>query len=137
MRHSRIQGRGGNDPSLAALERGLPGPCTEGETSVMALSAVCPGGGSGIGRATSVALADRGVHVMVGDVDLDGAQETARLIEARGGVAHWHQVDVADEAQVEEFVARGIATHGPLDCAANVAGTHAGLGACTAEVTAV
>ena len=103
----------------------------------MAFSAVCTGGGSGIGRATSVALADRGVHVMVGDVDADGAQDTARLIKERGGVAHWHQVDVADEAQVEEFVATAIATHGRLDCAANVAGTHAGLGARTAEMSAV
>ena len=103
----------------------------------MAFSAVCTGGGSGIGRATSLALADRGVHVMVGDVDADGAQDTARLIKERGGVAHWHQVDVADEAQVEEFVATAIATHGPLDCAANVAGTHAGLGARTAEISAV
>jgi NAD(P)-dependent dehydrogenase (short-subunit alcohol dehydrogenase family) len=34
-------------------------------------------------------------------------------------------------------VATAIATHGPLDCAANVAGTHAALGARTAEVSAV
>jgi NAD(P)-dependent dehydrogenase (short-subunit alcohol dehydrogenase family) len=106
-----------------------------GEASSMELSAVCTGGGSGIGRASSLALADRGVRVMVGDIDADGARETVRLIEQRGGAADWRQVDVADEAQVEEFVAAAVDVYGPLACAANVAGTHAGLGARTADVS--
>lgn len=72
--------------------------------------------------------------MMVGDISADGADETARMIESRGGVARAEVVDVSDAAQVGRFVAEAVAAHGPLDCAANVAGTHDGLGALTADV---
>lgn len=97
--------------------------------------AVCIGGASGIGRATALALAAEGARVVVGDADEDGAEETARLVAERGGVATAAFVDVADEHHVERFIAAAVATYGPLSCAANVAGTHAGLGARTADVT--
>ena len=106
------------------------------DTPCMALSAVCTGGGSGIGRATSLALAARGARVMVGDIDREGAEETVRLVERGGGIARSAHVDVSDEGEVERFMAAAVAAHGPLDCAANVAGTHAGLGALTADVQA-
>lgn len=102
----------------------------------MEVCGLCTGGASGIGRATALALAARGVHVTVGDVDLAGAEETVRLIERNGARARAAAVDVADEAQVEAFVSAAVAAFGRLDCAANVAGTHAGLGASTADVSA-
>jgi NAD(P)-dependent dehydrogenase (short-subunit alcohol dehydrogenase family) len=71
---------------------------------------------------------------MVGDIDADGAEETARMIERQGGVSRSAAVDVSDPVQVERFVAEAVAAHGALDCAANVAGTHDGLGALTADV---
>lgn len=48
--------------------------------------AVVTGGGAngGIGHATALALAHAGAHVLVGDVDGDGAAETAREIRALG-----------------------------------------------------
>lgn len=100
----------------------------------MALSGFCTGAASGIGRATALALAARGTSVMVGDIDVGGAEETVRMIQRRGGVARAAVVDVSDPAQVERFVAEAVAAHGALDCAANVAGTHDGLGALTADV---
>ena len=42
------------------------------------------GGGRGIGRGIAEALAEAGAHVGVGDLSLQAAQETARLVEARG-----------------------------------------------------
>jgi NAD(P)-dependent dehydrogenase (short-subunit alcohol dehydrogenase family) len=106
------------------------------DTACMAPSAVCTGGGSGIGRATSLALAVRGAQVMVGDIDHEGAEETVRLVQRGGGTARSARVDVSDEGEVERFIAEAIEAHGPVDCAANVAGTHVGLGALTADVQA-
>ena len=58
------------------------------------------GGGSGIGRATSVRLASEGAVVAVIDLRLDAAQETARMINDAGGSAHAFSADVRDRAQI-------------------------------------
>jgi NAD(P)-dependent dehydrogenase (short-subunit alcohol dehydrogenase family) len=97
--------------------------------------AVCTGGASGIGRATAVALGRRGASVMVGDVDETGGVETAGLVREAGGDAEFRRTDIAEPAEVEALVAAAVERFGRLDCAANVAGTHAGLGALTADVT--
>ena len=43
------------------------------------------GAGHGIGRATTVRLADEGAAVLCFDLKPEGAEETALLIEGRGG----------------------------------------------------
>jgi NAD(P)-dependent dehydrogenase (short-subunit alcohol dehydrogenase family) len=85
-------------------------------------SALVTGGGSGIGRATALAMAREGAWVAVADITVEGAQETARLIEAAGGQASALAVDVTDEASVAAMVAATVAAHGGLDCAFNNAG---------------
>jgi NAD(P)-dependent dehydrogenase (short-subunit alcohol dehydrogenase family) len=62
------------------------------------------GGGSGIGRAASIRLAEEGAAVGVLDVNLNAAQETAHSITKAGGSAVAVQVDVS----IEEQVARGV-----------------------------
>ena len=47
-------------------------------------AAVLTGAGSGIGRATAIALSARGCGVVASDVDADRAEETADLIRAPG-----------------------------------------------------
>jgi NAD(P)-dependent dehydrogenase (short-subunit alcohol dehydrogenase family) len=64
--------------------------------------AAVTGAGSGIGRASALALAAEGARVAVTDVNLTGAQETADLITAHGGAAQAVGMDVADPAQVRE-----------------------------------
>jgi glucose 1-dehydrogenase/3-oxoacyl-[acyl-carrier protein] reductase len=59
------------------------------------------GGGSGIGRATSLRLASEGAAVAVIDLGLDVAQETARMISDAGGSAHAFVADVRDRAQIQ------------------------------------
>ncbi len=60
-------------------------------------NALVIGGGSGMGRAAALALAEGGARVMVADLDQDAARATAR--EAGGGSKDW-AVDVADPASV-------------------------------------
>jgi NAD(P)-dependent dehydrogenase (short-subunit alcohol dehydrogenase family) len=84
--------------------------------------ALVTGGGSGIGRETSLLFARRGASVVVADIDLDNAQTVAAAIEAAGGKALALRVDVTDESSVQAMVARSVERFGAIDCAANNAG---------------
>jgi len=85
-------------------------------------SAFVTGAGSGIGRALSLLLADRGArHVVVADIDATAAEETARLIADNGGRAHALGLDVTDNEALEAAIRDTAATHG-LDIMANNAG---------------
>jgi NAD(P)-dependent dehydrogenase (short-subunit alcohol dehydrogenase family) len=97
-------------------------------------TALVTGGGSGIGRATSLALAREGAKVVVSDVVAEGGEETARLIQAAGGEAAFVRTNVAQAAEVEALVKQAVGTYGRLDCAFNNAGI-AGAAARTADYT--
>ncbi len=84
--------------------------------------ALVTGGGSGIGRATSLALAKEGAKVAVADVVVAGGEETVRMITAAGGEATFIKVDVAKAAEVEALIKKVVETYGRLDCAFNNAG---------------
>ncbi|WP_282792303.1 SDR family NAD(P)-dependent oxidoreductase [Streptomyces sp. CC224B] len=85
-------------------------------------TALVTGAASGIGRASAVLLAEAGATVHCADQDAPGLQETAARIEAGGGTAHPHVLDVAREAQVERTVADAATTTGRLDVLAAIAG---------------
>jgi NAD(P)-dependent dehydrogenase (short-subunit alcohol dehydrogenase family) len=97
--------------------------------------ALCTGAASGIGRAAAMALARRGACVVAGDVDVAGGQETVELVRGAGGEAEFARTDIAQPGDVEALVAKAVEQFGRLDAAANVAGTHAGLGQLTADVS--
>ena len=84
--------------------------------------ALVTGGGSGIGRASALALAREGATVVVADVNADGGKETAHQIEVAGGTASYVLTDVTDPVQVEALVATTVERFGRLDCALNNAG---------------
>jgi len=62
--------------------------------------ALVTAGGSGMGRASCRRFASEGAHVIVTDLDLDAAKETVSLIEADGGSAEAHRLDITDLAAI-------------------------------------
>src|ERR1700755_1103856 len=84
--------------------------------------ALVTGGGSGIGRATAVAMAREGARVAVSDLSKDGIEATGSLITAGGGQSIAIAGDVIDEAAVANMVARTVSAFGRIDCAFNNAG---------------
>ena len=92
------------------------------------------GGGSGIGRASALALAREGADVVVSDVVEEGGNETLRLIEEAGGKGLFLRGDVADATDVQRIIEEVEAHYGRLDCAFNNAGIE-GIQAPTADCT--
>ncbi|SDC91337.1 SDR family NAD(P)-dependent oxidoreductase [Rhodococcus tukisamuensis] len=85
-------------------------------------SAFVTGGGSGIGRASALALAAQGALVTVAGRTEATLDETARLVEEAGGEARFVVADVTDEAQIEMALEAAVAGIGRLDIALNNAG---------------
>jgi NAD(P)-dependent dehydrogenase (short-subunit alcohol dehydrogenase family) len=103
----------------------------EATTDLQGRVAIVTGAGSGIGRATAIAFADRGASVAVVDVNEPGAQETVE----RCGAAHALAIvcDVSRADQVQSMVQRTVERFGRLDFAHNNAGVTIS-GVATADV---
>lgn len=86
-------------------------------------TALVTGGGTGIGRATSLALAARGVSVAVNySRSRDDAEETVRLITNGGGRAVAIQADVAKDEEVRAMAEQVVRHFGTVDLLVNNAG---------------
>ncbi|PWI42910.1 SDR family oxidoreductase [Streptomyces sp. ICBB 8177] len=83
---------------------------------------VVTGAGSGIGRATALAFAERGADVAVCDLDLEAAERTVELAGLLGASARAWRVDVSDGAAVDAFAAEVAAELGVPDVVVNNAG---------------
>lgn len=88
--------------------------------------AVVTGGGSGLGRAFCLELARRGARVLIADIDLASAEETAREVERIGGKASATACDVSVRAQIEALARRADAELGGTDLLINNAGVGTG-----------
>jgi NAD(P)-dependent dehydrogenase (short-subunit alcohol dehydrogenase family) len=85
--------------------------------------AIVTGAGSGIGRASAVRFAREGAAVVVADVRLRKADETAALITEAGGSAIALETDVSQAVQIDAMVGRAVAEYGRLDVLFNNAAT--------------
>jgi NAD(P)-dependent dehydrogenase (short-subunit alcohol dehydrogenase family) len=77
------------------------------------------GAARGIGAATARRFAEEGARVLVTDVDLGAAEETANGLREHGLAAEAFFCDVADRASAEAAVARAVETFGSLDVLVN------------------
>ncbi|WIV62056.1 SDR family oxidoreductase [Amycolatopsis nalaikhensis] len=81
---------------------------------------VVTGAGSGIGRATALAFAERGADVVITDVDQASAAETLKLLGDHGLAEY--TVDSSDGLAVHRFAERVRVDHGVPDIVVNNAG---------------
>jgi len=85
--------------------------------------AVITGAGSGIGRASALEFARHGAHIVVADIDLQSAEETAGLTENTDGRAIAVKADVSVGTDVQAVIDTAASEFGRLDFAHNNAGT--------------
>ncbi|GAB3893998.1 SDR family NAD(P)-dependent oxidoreductase [Spirosoma agri] len=96
-------------------------------------TALVTGGASGIGLAISQAFAEAGATVHILEINEELARQVADGINASGGRAEAHGVDVSDQAQVVDLIGQ-IAAQGPIHILVNNAGVaHVGKADNTAE----
>lgn len=84
--------------------------------------AIVSGSGRGIGREIALRLASEGASVVVNDLDLEPAEQTAAEIEAAGGSAVVCPGSVTAAGFAERFVTTAIESFGGLDIIVNNAG---------------
>lgn len=92
------------------------------------------GAGTGIGRASALALAREGAHVVVSGISEHDLQETARMVEEADGRALAVRCDVTRAEDVKAALSKTIETFGRLDLAFNNAGVEQPVMA-TADLT--
>lgn len=84
--------------------------------------AVVTGAASGIGRATSIALAKEGCRLAIADVDRDGLEQTKAMIAETDPVVSTHVIDVSDKQRMLALPEEVTATHGEVHLLINNAG---------------
>jgi NAD(P)-dependent dehydrogenase (short-subunit alcohol dehydrogenase family) len=84
--------------------------------------ALITGGSSGIGRAAARLFAQEGAKVVIADINIEGGEETLRIVREAGCEALFVRADVSRSADIEALIDKVVATHGRLDCAYNNAG---------------
>src|SRR5690606_37606993 len=96
--------------------------------------AIVTGGARGIGYATAEVLGRDGYALVLADLDLDAAHQSASILEETGHIAVGVRTDVADADSVEALLSTVMQRFGRVDVLVNNAGI-AGRAAPIHEVT--
>ncbi len=88
---------------------------------------IVTGGASGIGESASIKLAERGVKVVVADINYDGANDVVKAIKKSGNEAVACKVDTSSKDSIQEMIDFTVETYGTLHGIFN----NAGIGAMT------
>jgi len=91
-------------------------------TRVAGKVALVTGAGQGIGRACAELLAREGAQVVVADINAENAALSVAAIETAGGEAMALALNVTDEAEWQDAIARTVDRFGGLDILVNNAG---------------
>jgi NAD(P)-dependent dehydrogenase (short-subunit alcohol dehydrogenase family) len=101
------------------------GSFLERRANLAGKTAVVVGGGGGIGRAVSLALAEVGVDLVIGDIDEAALAETATAARGLGRTVQAKAMDAIDPASLDTFYDLAERVTERLDIAVNVVGgTH-------------
>ncbi|MDY6829927.1 MAG: glucose 1-dehydrogenase [Pseudomonadota bacterium] len=88
--------------------------------------ALVTGGGSGLGRAQAICMAEEGARVVVTDVNDAGGEQTLAQVQAAGGQARYLHQDVRDEDRWQQVIEDTLSHWGHLDVVVNNAGIGVG-----------
>lgn len=77
--------------------------------------AVLTGGAQGLGEALALRLANEGCHVVIGDMNEEGAAQTAAKVSATGRKGLSMKVDVSKEEDVEALFQKAVDEFGRVD----------------------
>src|SRR5258707_9242448 len=83
---------------------------------------IVTGGGTGIGRATALAMAKAGGSLVIGNRNAKLGEEVVRAIKQAGGRAAFQVTDVSKPEDAKALVERAVSEFGRLDLAFNNAG---------------
>jgi len=118
-------------PSIQPSALGNNSETSDLEASILTISrrfegkvALITGGGSGLGRATAIRLAQEGAKVAIAGRRKEALNDVRQAIEASGMQALAIQCDVTSASQCKRMVARTMATFGRLDVLVTSAGIH-------------
>lgn len=84
--------------------------------------AIITGAASGIGRASSLKLAENGMAVVLVDFNAQSGEETLQMIKDKGGNGIFVQADVSKSEDVQNYVNKAVETFGRIDFFYNNAG---------------
>jgi NAD(P)-dependent dehydrogenase (short-subunit alcohol dehydrogenase family) len=84
--------------------------------------AIVTGGGSGMGRSTSLLFAEEGASVVIADINDEGGEQTAAMIQQTGGQATFIHTDTSKEDEIVSLVQSAASEYGRVDHMVTAAG---------------
>jgi 3-oxoacyl-[acyl-carrier protein] reductase len=89
--------------------------------------AIITGAGRGIGKAFALRFAAEGARILIPDISLERAEETAQEINARGGTAAAILTDISQEADTLKMAEKAVQLYGKADILINNAAVWYGI----------